>query len=156
MRRGERRREVKGESRRELDLLCTAEININIIPGPCVNYTTNLATKDLGGPFPCAGILLGGVAVVSVVPVLKTLNRRLEQRFTMKELSGGNSAFDVDGTTQEASDKLDGCASGDLDIVSVVSEFIADEFKAIEEKEWFEKDQEDLILQEVRNYVRSG
>ncbi|KAJ1194685.1 hypothetical protein NDU88_003971, partial [Pleurodeles waltl] len=46
--------------------------------------------------------------------------------------------------------------SGDLDIVSMVSEFIANEFKAVEEKEWFEKDQEDLVLQQVKGYVRSG
>ncbi|KAJ1095703.1 hypothetical protein NDU88_000861 [Pleurodeles waltl] len=36
----------------------------------------------------------------------------------------------------------------DLDVVSVVSEFVADEFRSLEEKEWFEKDQEDSVLQQ--------
>ncbi|KAJ1083864.1 hypothetical protein NDU88_004019 [Pleurodeles waltl] len=47
------------------------------------------------------------------------------------------------------------CEYGDSD-VSVVSEFVSEEFKAIEEKDWFDKDQEDLTLQDVRQYLRVG
>ncbi|KAJ1140246.1 hypothetical protein NDU88_006603 [Pleurodeles waltl] len=41
--------------------------------------------------------------------------------------------------------------SCDLDIVSVVSEFISEELRAIEEREWLEKDQQDLTLQELKS-----
>ncbi|KAJ1164129.1 hypothetical protein NDU88_004574 [Pleurodeles waltl] len=45
---------------------------------------------------------------------------------------------------------------GDSDVVSVVSEFISEEFKAIEERDWHDKDQGDVTLQEVKQFLRMG
>ncbi|KAJ1179703.1 hypothetical protein NDU88_004937 [Pleurodeles waltl] len=69
--------------------------------------------------------------------------------------------FELDYTTELATSIDDSNVRqqyeyGDSDIVSVVSEFVSEEFKAIEEKDWFDKDQEDLTLQDVRQYLRVG
>ncbi|KAJ1206736.1 hypothetical protein NDU88_002137 [Pleurodeles waltl] len=44
----------------------------------------------------------------------------------------------------------------DLDAVSVVSEFVSDEIRAIEEKQWLECDHKDSVLQEVKQYMMMG
>ncbi|KAJ1115936.1 hypothetical protein NDU88_004156 [Pleurodeles waltl] len=72
---------------------------------------------------------------------------------TLLEQDSEQLGAPVDGEENdlEAQDK---CVNGDIDIVSAVSEFISEEFKAIEEKDWLDKDQRDLILQDVRRYLR--
>ncbi|KAJ1192400.1 hypothetical protein NDU88_001707 [Pleurodeles waltl] len=50
----------------------------------------------------------------------------------------------------------DKCDTVDMDFVAVVSDFISDEFKGIDEKKWVESDREDSVLQEVKEYVKNG
>ncbi|KAJ1134846.1 hypothetical protein NDU88_001292 [Pleurodeles waltl] len=44
----------------------------------------------------------------------------------------------------------------DVDFVAVVSDFMSDDFKMVDEKKWEESDREDSILQMVKEYVEKG
>ncbi|KAJ1196967.1 hypothetical protein NDU88_000830 [Pleurodeles waltl] len=44
----------------------------------------------------------------------------------------------------------------EIDVVSVVSGYMTSEFSGIEEEKWVKCDEEDLVLQEVKKYLRWG